>query len=49
MKKIIISAAAAVLLTGCAAMKEAAQSVDVSIDWGGVFEAMKAFAGSFQE
>ena len=41
MKKIIISAAAAALLTGCAAIKEATQSVDVSIDWGGILEAAK--------
>ena len=40
--KAIICIAAALLMTGCAAMKEASKSIAVEIDWGGIFEAAKA-------
>lgn len=41
--KIAIIAAAAVVLTGCAAIKEASKSIAIEIDWQGVFEAASAY------
>lgn len=40
--KIAIIAAAAVVLTGCAAMQEASKSIAVEIDWAGVLQAVSA-------
>ena len=41
--RVIISIAAALILTGCAAMKEASKSIAIEIDWQGVFEAASAY------
>lgn len=40
MKK-IICIAAAMLLGGCAAMKEASKSVDIEVDWYGIVDVIK--------
>lgn len=37
--RLIISIAAALILTGCAALQEASKSIAVEIDWAGIFQA----------
>lgn len=40
--RLIISIAAALILTGCAAIKEASKSIAIEIDWAGILEATRA-------